>query len=216
MIAIFPLGSVLVPHLVLPLHIFEPRYRQLVANLQEREEADRVFGVVAIREGSEVGADAIPSLYEVGTTAALTHVTPLADGRFDITTRGDRRFRILDVDAGSMPYLQARVEYLEEAVGDATTDQAEGVAERFAEYRAILDSSSDLDASALPQDPEVLSYLVTAAMVLSLHTRQQLLEAASTGERLHLLRRLLGQESGILRSIPSLPTWELPRSRDLN
>lgn len=214
-IPLFPLGSVLVPHLVLPLHIFEPRYRTLVANLRDRAEDDRYFGVVAIREGSEVGADALPSLYPVGTTAVLTHASPLPDGRFDISTRGDRRFRIVDID-DTLPYLQARVEYLDEPVGAGADELVDVVRGRFTEYRGILDPSSDGDSSALPADPEVLSYLVTAVMVIALHTRQGLLEAPTTAERLRMLARLLQRESAILQTLPSLPTWDLPRERNLN
>jgi Lon protease-like protein len=214
-IPLFPLGSVLVPHLVLPLHIFEPRYRTLVANLNDRAEEDRYFGVVAIREGSEVGADALPSLYPVGTTAVLTHTAALPDGRFDISTRGDRRFRIVDLD-DSLPYLQARVEYLDEPADGATPELVDTVRTRFTEYRAILDPSSEGDSSALPSDPEVLSYLVTAVIVIALHTRQSLLEAFTTAMRLDMLARLLRRESAILQTIPSLPTWDLPRERNLN
>ena len=86
---LFPLNAVLVPGLVLPLHIFEPRYRVLVQALLELpEDAERRFGVVAIRSGREVGADGVRALHAVGCTAELREVTPYADGRFDLVDRG--------------------------------------------------------------------------------------------------------------------------------
>ena len=93
-------GSVLFPGLALPLHIFEERYRLLVARLSEGEDdIDRSFGVVAIRAGHEVGASSVAALHEVGTTALLRRVTPYPDGRSDIVSVGARRFRLHAVDA---------------------------------------------------------------------------------------------------------------------
>src|SRR4051794_6839646 len=95
---LFPLSTVLVPGLVLPLHIFEPRYRQLVSDLEALPEDDREFGVVAIREGREVGAGSLRALYDVGCAATLQQVTQLPDGRSQILSTGARRFRLLDLD----------------------------------------------------------------------------------------------------------------------
>ena len=100
----FPLGTVLFPGLVLPLHIFEERYRDLVRHLVALPaDAPREFGVVAIRQGWETlpaagpattaPASAAVTLHEVGCTAELRQVTELPDGRFDIVTVGRRRFR---------------------------------------------------------------------------------------------------------------------------
>ena len=122
---VFPLATVLFPGLVLPLHIFEERYRALVRHLVDLPEgAPREFGVVAIQAGWEVapagpGARATPSvgevtLHEVGCTAELRQVTELADGGFDIVTVGRRRFRIAEVDDSAEPYLTADVEWLPE------------------------------------------------------------------------------------------------------
>ena len=74
LLPLFPLGTLLVPGLVLPLHIFEPRYRRLIADLQELPEDEREFVVVAIREGREVGAEGARALYEVGTIASLREI----------------------------------------------------------------------------------------------------------------------------------------------
>ena len=116
-IPLFPLGTVLVPGFVLPLHVFEPRYRQLVADLSTRPEDDRGFGVVAIREGHEVGDTGVKAMYDVGTLALLRTVTPYPDGRSDLVTNGDARFRLLRlVDTGT-PYFSGEVEWLDEPDG---------------------------------------------------------------------------------------------------
>ena len=125
-IPLFPLGTPLFPGVVLPLHVFEPRYRRLVRDLLELPEgAARCFGVVAIRQGWEV-EDVAPAeaLYDVGCTARLQTVRPQSDGGFGIVTGGDR-FRLLDVVVGEdPPYLQAEVEWLaeEEAAEEAAGD----------------------------------------------------------------------------------------------
>jgi len=108
-IPVFPLGTVLVPGLVLPLHIFEPRYRQLVRDMMTRPEDDRAFGVVAIREGWEVGEDGVTALFDVGTLAVVRDISPYPDGRFDITTNGDARFRVITLAESDAPYLMAEV-----------------------------------------------------------------------------------------------------------
>ena len=97
-IPLFPLGMVLVPGLVLPLHIFEQRYRELMADIEGLPEEDRAFGVVGIRGGTEVGESGAHDLFEVGTLAAVREVERLEDGRFDIVTVGSTRFRILELD----------------------------------------------------------------------------------------------------------------------
>jgi uncharacterized protein len=114
---LFPLGTVLLPGAPLPLHIFEPRYRQLTIDLVTGAFPGKQFGVVAVREGWGPD-DGVEGLHEVGCTAALREVRRLPDGRFDVLTMGDRRFRLLSVDATSAPYLCAEVEWLPDLEGD--------------------------------------------------------------------------------------------------
>ena len=114
----FPLGTVLFPGLLLPLHIFEDRYRQLVRDLVRQPEPQR-FGVIAIREGRETGIDGVSALYEIGCTATLRRVSERDDGRFDLVTVGADRFRLTALD-DSEPYLQGDVEFLPEDTGDET------------------------------------------------------------------------------------------------
>ena len=127
LIPLFPLGTPLFPGVVLPLHVFEPRYRRLVRDLLDRPEgAGRCFGVVAIRQGWEVEHVApAAALYDIGCTARLQRVQPQPDGGFRIVTVGGERFRLLDVVVGDdPPYLQAQVEWLaeEEAAEEAAGD----------------------------------------------------------------------------------------------
>src|ERR1700745_1986969 len=97
LLPLFPLGTVLYPGMLLPLHIFEERDRHLVGALLARPEPRR-FGVIAIRKGRETGVDGVQSLYEIGCTATLRRVERHEDGRFDIVTVGTQRFRLLRLD----------------------------------------------------------------------------------------------------------------------
>jgi ATP-dependent Lon protease len=133
LIPLFPLGTPLFPGMVLPLHVFEPRYRRLVLDLLALpEESDRrFFGVVAIRQGWEVEQVApAEALYDIGCVARLQMVRPQSDGGFRVVTVGGDRFRLRDVVVGDdPPYLQGEVEWLadEEAAEEAAGD-AEGLA----------------------------------------------------------------------------------------
>ncbi len=134
LIPLFPLSTPLFPGVVLPLQVFEPRYRALVRDLLDRpDDGQRRFGVVAIRQGWEVEQVApAEALYDVGCTALLQAVRPQPDGGFAIVTVGGERFRLLDVVLGEAggrepPYLRARVDWLaeEEAAEEAAGDQGE-------------------------------------------------------------------------------------------
>ena len=121
MLPLFPLGAVLYPGMLLPLHIFEERYRQLVSDLLDGAEPRR-FGVIAIRKGRETGIDGVSSLYEIGCTATVRRVERHDDGRFDIVTVGTQRFRLLGLDQ-TRPYLQGEVEMLADEPADPATDR---------------------------------------------------------------------------------------------
>ncbi|GHE13045.1 LON peptidase substrate-binding domain-containing protein [Klenkia taihuensis] len=158
LIPLFPLGSPLFPGVVLPLQIFEPRYRRLVADLVARPEGSgpRSFGVVAIRQGWEVERVApAEALFDVGCTAVLRAVTPQADGGYRLVTVGADRFRLLDVVvADDPPYLQAEVEWLgeEEAAEEAAGD-AEGL---VTEPGTLTPADDDVAASVARGSLDVL------------------------------------------------------------
>jgi Lon protease-like protein len=207
-IPVFPLSSLLVPGLVMPLHIFEPRYRQLIADIVDAPEDERGFGIVAIREGHEVGVDGARALYDVGTFASLREVSMHPDGRSDIVTVGTERFRVLRLVEGK-PYLQAEVEIVEELPGEADVALAAAALERFRAYRALL--SDDDDDAELPDEPRVLSYLIAAAVVADLPTRQAFLAAPDDSVRLRAESDFLRKELSIVEHVPSLPAVDLAR-----
>jgi Lon protease-like protein len=207
---VFPLGTVLVPGLMLPLHVFEPRYRALVADLMDLPEDDRVFGVVAIKAGFEVGEHGVRALYQVGCTAVIRDVTEHEDGRFDLVTSGAVRFRLegLDSSAGT-PYLTGLVSPIGEPDGEDVDPGAlaRQVALRFAAYRERLGATQ----IGLPTSPRVLSYLVAAGMVLDLADRQSLLEQPDTARRLLAERHLLERERVLVDELGALPAPDLVR-----
>ena len=205
---LFPLGTVLVPGLVLPLHVFEPRYRQLVADLQDLPEDERQFGVVAIRAGREVGSDGAQALYDVGCAAVVRQLTSYDDGRSDLVTTGGRRFRLLDLDRDSgTPYLTGLVEWLEEDDDDepGTQDTALRVHALWQRYTELLGAQAPQLSGGIPDEPSTLSYLVTTALLLPIGERQSLLAAPTTGARLTAARRLLRREISLIQAVPSLP-----------
>jgi Lon protease-like protein len=133
---LFPLRSVLCPGVALPLHIFEERYRLMIARCLERDEP---FGVVLLREGREVGPHS-GAIAAVGTSAIIRRAGRYADGRLDILSVGQQRFRLDAVDSVSEPYLVGSVTFLDEPVGPDADARGLGgrVGRRFLEYLRLL------------------------------------------------------------------------------
>ena len=211
MLPLFPLGAVLYPGMLLPLHIFEERYRQLVRDLLDGPEPRR-FGVIAIRKGRETGIDGVHSLYEIGCTATLRRVDRHEDGRFDVVTVGTQRFRLLGLDE-TKPYLQGEVEMLPEEPPDpAVAGPVVRVVQ--AAFREYLDALTEWGGARvrledLPGEPALLSYIVAAAMVIDLPERQALLAEPDTLRRLGMQRALLSRETAMLRTTTSRPAPDL-------
>ncbi|MQA83503.1 MAG: peptidase S16 [Streptosporangiales bacterium] len=211
-LALFPLGTVLFPGLVLPLHVFEERYRALVGHLLEHPEEERRFGVVAITLGHEVGAGAVQEMADVGCTAELREVQRYDDGRFDIVVVGGQRFRIdaledADAQEDPFPYPRADVTVLPEEAG-ADTDVLTGwVDVLFRGYRVVLRGHGIAlhEVPDPPEDPVRLSYLVAASLILDRREKQELLEAADAAARLRREVRLLRREISLLRLMPAVP-----------
>lgn len=214
MLPLFPLGAVLYPGMLLPLHIFEERYRQLVRDLLDGPEPRR-FGVIAIRKGRETGIDGVNgmhSLYEIGCTAAVRRVERHDDGRFDIVTVGTQRFRLRGLDE-TRPYLQGEVELLAEDVVDPVAAEP-AVRVTQAAFRAYLDALTEWGGATvriedLPDEPTLLSFMVAAAMVIDLPERQAMLAESDTLRRLGLQRALLSRETAMLRTTTSRPAPDL-------
>jgi Lon protease-like protein len=211
---VFALNTVLFPGVTLPLHVFEDRYRALVHHLLTiSDKSLRLFAVVAIREGYEVGEHGVQSLHRIGTVAQMTSVAPHADGRFDIEVVGRSRMRLGALDT-SEPYLIGEVEALEDPPCDQAQEEVRRGLEAFSGYRrrlAEMRGEAIVDAT-LPRDPTYLSYTLAASCPLPLLERQALLEAPDARQRLILLRHALREEARAMRAIPSLPATEVART----
>jgi uncharacterized protein len=211
MLPLFPLSTVLFPGMRLPLHIFEERYQTLVADLLAGPEPRR-FGVIAIRVGTEVGAESVAALHEVGCVAVVRQAAPAADGRYDLLTVGTDRFRLVDVDR-SRPYLRGEVELLPDAAAGepGAAEAAAGTVRQVqAGFRTYLNALADqgggvISIADLPDEPGLLSYVIGAAMIIDLPERQSLLAAPDAMARLRLERSLLAREIAILRATTSRP-----------
>jgi Lon protease-like protein len=182
----------------------------LVVDLTERDDPERAFGVIAIREGREVGRDGVRALYELGTLAVLRGIDPYPDGRFDVVTVGGGRFRLLDLDVDSRDYLTGTVELLDDIDSGEPGPLASVVRSRFQAYRAAL-TGPDVDDD-LPGDPTLLSWEVADGMLLELDERQRVLAADDTLARLRVQRELLRRELGLFAQLPSLPAVDLGRA----
>jgi Lon protease-like protein len=208
MLPLFPLSTVLFPGMRLPLHIFEPRYRQLVADLLERPEPRR-FGVIAIRKGRETGTSGVDALYEVGCVATVRQIEPREDGRYDLLTVGEQRFRVLGLDR-SLPYLRGETQPLpdEPAAAPPAAAAARAAGQVQQAFRGYLNALADrgggvISVADLPDEPVLLSYIVGAAMIIDLPDRQSLLAAPDALTRLRAERSLLVREIGMLRATTS-------------
>ena len=203
LLPLFPLTTVLFPEMLLPLHIFEPRYRLLVRRCMDD---DRPFGVVLIRSGQDVGATAQP--YTIGTEAKIMALSPLSDGRSYIVVRGIRRFSIEATLPDAEPYLVGRVRYLSESEGDGASDRAAVAVEAYGQYlvavmavtddargdRAIVD-----ELASVP--PREAAYRIAASLAIDAAERQRLLELPSDADRLDAEKKLLERETALLRDL---------------
>jgi len=259
-IPLFPLHTVLCPGIVLPLHIFEDRYRALTRHCLD---TGAPFGVVLIRDGREVGADRSLALAGVGALVEIREAGRYPDGRYDLLAAATGRFAIDTVDQAREPYLVADVTPLEDEVGDEARAErlAASAIRRFVRYLELMrardgetvealdirvevesvssdDDDDDDDTSpddleveldldelvddapgaleietitptteaerrrdlVIPDDPTVLSYLLSGIVQIELPRRQALLEASTTVERLEALVKLLDREVMLLAS----------------
>ncbi len=195
---IFPLKNmVLFPGMMLPLHIFEMRYREMINRCIDEH---LPFGVVLIDEGQEVGAAAKP--HYVGTAARIARVERLDDGRMNITAVGTQRFRILELHT-IHSYLSATVSHFP-VVNGATQMAAElsqRVRPQVLEYVTLLSKAANVNLTLdrLPEDPLTLAMLVAISLQVGDKDKQRLLEAAGVPEMLALEGRLLARELLLLQ-----------------
>jgi uncharacterized protein len=211
---LFPLGAVLMPGASLPLHIFEPRYRQLTVDLVTGAVPGREFGVVAVREGWTPDDDGIDGLHTIGCTADLRDVRRLPDGRYDIVTRGARRFQLLSLDAESKPYLMGSVEFLPDVetesergadAADMTRMLIASARDAHRRYCATAWKNGDWSEPEADVEAGTLPHVLAADCLLPMSDRQQLLEQTSPTERLRMVRSLLARETGLLTQLRAVP-----------
>ncbi|MBV8082777.1 MAG: LON peptidase substrate-binding domain-containing protein [Candidatus Eremiobacteraeota bacterium] len=197
-LGLFPLRTVLMPGAALQLHIFEDRYKTMIGGCIESGDA---FGVLLDRRGQETGDDLDP--VDVGTTALITDVTRLPDGRMDIVTRGERRFKVERI-TDKKPFWSAEVSYLEEPIGSGDASPLQAIAaERFTDYLQALLAlfGRELESIRMPDDTTAASYLIADAMQVDGAVKQRLLEAPSSLERLRAEMVLLEAETRRLRAL---------------
>jgi uncharacterized protein len=191
-IPIFPLHTVLLPNVDLGIHVFEDRYRALVAHSLSN---GHTFGVVLIRRGREVGGSADP--HPVGTLARIGGYAKLPDGRYLLEVEGTDRFRI-ESHKQNGSYPTARVSWLPEPIGNFANARAASaeVAKLFHLYRA---RSGDGDLPVhLPVDPAARSYVVASQLRIDVPEKQRLLEAESAEDRLRAEHEILRREIAVL------------------
>lgn len=205
-VPLFPLSTVLLPGVSLPLHIFEPRYRQLTVDLVTGAVPGRRFGVIAVKPGLGTTEET----YDIGCTAVLQEARRLPDGRFDIVTRGAKRFRLLDIDDTSAPYLLGGVEWVPDA--DPPAEQsvllpmlARSAREAHRQYHWAAGQHADCETPKEDVDSAALAHLLASDCLLTLEDQQALLEERDPANRLRLVRTLLMREAAFLRMLRAVP-----------
>jgi len=188
---LFPLPVVLFPGVPLPLHIFEPRYREMLADIRI---GNNLFGLSYF--DSSTSEKDVPTIGHVGCVAEVTEEQALPDGRSNVLTIGLIRFSVEEYVESDSPYLVARVSFFEDQEEDdeALEDRSREVAETFTRIAQAVRALND-ERATLPDisdtEPQRLSFLVAAAMEIDTEVKQELLELRSTGERLRRLRDML-------------------------
>lgn len=194
---VFPLPLVLLPNELLPLHIFEPRYRQM---LKDIELGRNMFGILFF--DPEKSLDERPVAGTIGCVAEVRESKPAPDGRFNILTTGVIRCRLVDYVAAETPYYMGEVEFFEDNMPDESDDLETKAGEVYELFERIAKAAFKLSGNRgsfpdIPRsDPETFSFLVTAAFNLDNELKYKMLEIRSTAERLSKLGEILQQAVG--------------------
>ena len=196
---LFPLNNVvLFPGMPLPLHIFEERYKAMIGACADRDEP---FGVLLIKDGNEVGEPSTP--HTIGTTARVSQVQRLEEGRLNILTRGETRFELLET-VQTTPHLVGLVRFLEDAEGTVSATTVAGVREQFvALQRHLTAMAGGWDREiAVPDEAVDLARTAAATLAVSFplppDVRQSLLETPTAGAQLEKLLTLMRQANRIV------------------
>jgi Lon protease-like protein len=205
-ISLFPLNTVLFPGQVLPLHIFEDRYRLMIRQCLAEENP---FGVVLIRRGQEVGEAAEP--YAVGTVARIRESTHLPDGTMTIVSVGMERFRIRRL-IHDQPYLRGEVETFpmsKSADAEAVNALAHRVGQLAMRYIELIAEAAGLHikVDTVPDTPQQVGYLAAVAMQIDNKEKQSLLDSASPADLLSAEITLLNRENALLTWMTQTKDW---------
>ena len=183
-IPLFPLPLVLFPQIVIPLHIFEERYRQMINRCIENSE---MFGIVLIPPGTSEESES--TIRRVGVTARVAQYDRIEDGRLNIMAAGEMRFRVLRF-TGNKPYWTADVEFFDDdheegQGGEEGEELHESHASVVRAYREVHQLAAKLrgmdpEEMKLPDSPEWLSYMVSYVLDVAPEAKQDLLEMKST------------------------------------
>jgi Lon protease-like protein len=188
-IPIFPLpNAVLFPNVFLPLHIFEPRYREMVSDALA---GDRIIGMALLRPGWEPEYEGRPPVYAIGCAGLITHAERLPDGRFNIVLRGLEKFRIVDED-DSRPYRIAQVDSLLELMKDEDREEMRAARRRLEALLVPQAEGRGADPKVPPSMPdEDLVNALAQYLELEPVEKQALLEREGLLERCRSLIELL-------------------------
>lgn len=194
----FPLGSVLVPHQPLPLHVFEERYRLLVRDCLA---GDRTFGVVLIERGSEVGGGDVR--FGIGCTAVIAEAEQTDDGRWGLIATGGTRFRV-DEWLPDEPYPRAEVTMIDD--GDWTADAAIAMEHAIVAFNRVVELARQLGSTIDPAvldlagEPVLDHWLLVGRAPVGPLDRLALLSAETPERRLDLLTGHLAEVEAVLAS----------------
>jgi len=217
---LFPLEVAVVPGLVLPLHVFEPRYRHMIHELLAKADPDeRLFAIVAQRPGRSALSDGLEGMYDIGVVMQLREVDELPDGRFDVICTGLHRFSPAEISTMPMSegadLLRVRIRTLPDPQDQEVGQHiVAGALDAFSHYRRVLSGrigqEAELDQDeVMPDDPSVLSFLMTAAIALPVNERQQLLACHTAEDRLRSVTSILQRESRLIRAFSAMPALDL-------
>lgn len=205
---LFLLNTVLFPGMVLPLHVFEDRYKLMINRCLEEE---RPFGVLLIREGKEVGEAAIP--YDVGTTTMIAGVSRQDDGRMNIIAIGSERFRLRSLRQ-DQPYLVGDAEPwpLVGAATEQARDQVGPMRALFRQYLSLLAQAQGhkIEIEEVPTEPRMLALLIAISLQLPMPQKQRLLDQPTVPRMLLAERAIMNREQLLLHYIIQTQTkqWE--------
>ncbi len=200
---LFPLNTVLFPQSRLPLHVFEPRYREMIERCLKEELA---FGIVLIKEGPEVGGPAVPM--KTGTVARIGDLARLSDGSMNLMAIGLTRFKLLEVST-VRSYLTGRISLWPEDEYDLKKLEmvSRSAVKAFLDYvraiQGIAGAQEEQESKEFqpPKDPAVLSYLIASNLRISELDKQSLLEMETVGARLRREIFFIERELELLKQI---------------